>query len=177
MSAGQAPPKVNVTARSRSTLAESRTARSVLQGDTATDIVGLKLDAAAMSFTTSHRPDPTPHVRFDVLVELYAREISGPKSPTEENFRCTDIVQVMFRTWQYLRLYQGLGTTTRLAPPMEQYAPLCEAVTSAVIPTVWDAQSALLDELGKDRWELVAHSGQLSTESLIFKRELPGPPV
>lgn len=84
----------------------------------------------------------------------------------------------MFRTWRYLRLTQDWHRA-ELEPAMEQYASLCAAVASAAITEqqrCQEAQSALLDKLGEDGWELVASSGNPTvTEWLIFKRELPGP--
>jgi len=88
-------------------------------------------------------------------------------------------VRAVPRTWQYLRLL-NLSWAPRLEPPMGHYAPLCAAVSSAARQSpgqpLLDAQSALLDTLCVDGWELVANSGsEVADEWLIFKRELPGP--
>jgi hypothetical protein len=85
----------------------------------------------------------------------------------------------MLRTWEYLRLSQSWRAATKMAPPMEQYETLCAAVGAVVEAPysgkVVDAQSDLLDKLGEDGWELVAHFGNPSAmEWLTFKRELPG---
>lgn len=86
----------------------------------------------------------------------------------------------MPRAWQYLRIDDLKRPSPQ--PPSERYAKLAAAVWatkgrgSGGLQGYEDAQSELLDALGRDGWELVVlgnYMGSDSGGSLIFKRELP----